>query len=266
MALKDDIIAVRRQLSQAGIPLGKRPALPQLPRKIKTDNSTLAAAIDHTLLKPDAGRADVERICQEANAHGFASVCVNPLWVSLVASLVEGPATCTVAGFPLGASTTEVKASEALRAVKDGATEVDMVLSVGQLCEAFPVRGDVDGEKAGAVRDDVAAVVDAVRSGKGGGQRIVKVILETGLLSRRQKIGGCLLVAAAGADFVKTSTGFGGGGATSDDVRLMRSTVGWRLGVKASGGVRTGKQALSLLRAGADRLGCSGSIALLKDD
>jgi len=179
-----------------------------------TPRVEIAAAIDHTLLKPDATRAQIETLCREAREHGFASVCVNPTWVALSARALAGARSrvCTVVGFPLGATTPEVKAFEAQRAIADGAAEVDMVLNVGAL---------KSGDDA-AVQRDIAAVVAA--SHPWGA--IVKVILETGLLTDEEKRRACALAQAAGADFVKTSTGFGPGGATTADVELMRRAVG----------------------------------------
>lgn len=211
--------------------------------------STLAAAIDHTLLAPTATRADIVRVCEEARQHNFASVCVNSTWIPLVARLLAGSrsmAICVV-GFPLGAASTPAKVQETLQAISDGAQEIDMVINIGWL-----KGGDHD-----AVYDDIAAVVAAAQG------RPVKVILETSMLDRDQKIAGSALSKAAGAAFVKTSTGFGGGGATAEDIALMRSVVGPTLGVKASGGVRTADDARRFLAAGANRLGASASVAIV---
>ena len=210
----------------------------------------LSPLIDHTLLKPDATGAQVETLCAEALAHGFASVCVNPLWVSLAASLLQGSPvrTCTVVGFPLGAAATRAKAFEAEVAQQDGAQEVDMVLAIGAV-------------KAGdwtLVRRDLEALRSATQR-----PAVLKVILETCLLDDAEKIRVCELAGEAGLDFVKTSTGFSSGGATEADVALMRRTVGASLGVKASGGIRTYEAALRMVRAGATRLGLSASVAVV---
>ncbi|MDJ1122361.1 deoxyribose-phosphate aldolase [Olsenella sp. YH-ols2217] len=206
------------------------------------------ALIDHTLLRPDAAREEIERLCDEAVAHGFASVCVNTCWVPLCAErLAESPvAVCCVVGFPLGAMATEPKAAETAWAVAAGADEVDMVLNGGWL------KSGMDD----AVRADIAAVVDAANG------RIVKVILETGLLTDEQIVQACELAVEAGAAFVKTSTGFGHGGATVHDVALMAKAVAGRAQVKASGGIHTAQEAESLVAAGASRLGTSSGVAI----
>ena len=218
---------------------------------IEACDNVLARMIDHTLLAPGATRRDVEELCAEAEAHCFASVCVNPWWVRLCAErLAESPVkVCTVVGFPLGANRTETKVYEAVRAVEDGATELDMVLAVGAL-------------KSGAyseVESDVAGVVKA-----GAGRAVVKVILETALLSDEEKVKACVLAKSAGARFVKTSTGFGGGGATVADVALMRRVVGGELGVKASGGVSDQSTALEMIEAGATRIGASAGVRIVR--
>jgi deoxyribose-phosphate aldolase len=212
-------------------------------------HAALAAAIDHTLLKPDATPADIERLCVEAVRHGFRGVCVNPWHVPRVAALLRGefPRTVSVAGFPLGAAQTAVKAREAGLAVEQGSDEVDMVLNLGAFL----------GGNAEYAAEDIRQVVRACAGAP------VKVIIETGLLDDGHKISACRLAVDAGAAFVKTSTGFSKGGATEADVRLMRQTVGPQIGVKASGGIRTRAQALALLAAGADRLGASASIAII---
>ncbi len=211
----------------------------------------LAAAIDHTLLKPEASREDILRVCQEAREHGFASVCVNPLWVSTVAQALQGSEvkTCSVVGFPLGAVTTAAKVFETRQAVQDGAQEIDMVIDIAAARRA-------DGP---ALEADISAVAQAAHDGGA----ILKVIIETSLLDDEAKVLACTSAVAAGADFVKTSTGFNGGGATVEDVRLMRSTVGPTIGVKASGGVRTREDALAVLDAGASRIGASSGIAIV---
>lgn len=208
-----------------------------------------ARLIDHTLLKPSATEKEILQLCAEARQHGFASVCVNPGWVPLCARELAGSSSlvCTVVGFPLGAMTPAAKAFEAREAVQAGAGEIDMVLNVGRLKS-----GDYR-----AVQQDVAAVVE------GSCGRPVKVILETSLLTEEEKLIACVLSKAAGAAFVKTSTGFGGGGATVEDIALMRRVVGPTLGVKASGGVRDREFAEKLVAAGATRLGTSSGIALL---
>lgn len=210
----------------------------------------LAATIDHTMLKPEATRAEIEQLCDEAREFGFASVCVNPYWVPLCAQRLAGSAVevCTVVGFPLGASATATKAFEARQAVADGATEVDMVLNVGAL----------RGGDWRAVRDDIRAVVEAT-----GGRACTKVILETSKLDDEQKVAACTLAQEAGADYVKTSTGFGGGGATADDIALMRRVVGGGMGVKASGGVRDRADAEAMIAAGANRIGASAGVKIV---
>ncbi|MFB6355435.1 MAG: deoxyribose-phosphate aldolase [bacterium] len=208
--------------------------------------------IDHTLLNPDATREDLVTLCEEAKEHNFASVCINPSWVSLCDELLQGTnvKVCTVIGFPLGATTTATKVQEAKEAIANGADEVDMVMNVGALKE-----GDYD-----YVRNDVAAVKEAV------GNRVLKVILETGMLSDRQKAKACKLCKEAGADYVKTSTGFGPGGAKMNDIALMRRVVGGDVGVKASGGVHNFEEALDMISAGANRIGASAGIAIVSGD
>jgi deoxyribose-phosphate aldolase len=213
----------------------------------------VARRIDHTLLKPEATREQVEKLCAEARQYGFATVCVNPAWVRLCAAALRGATTqvCTVAGFPLGATPPEVKAFEAARAVADGAAEVDMVLNVGALKS-----GDYR-----LVERDIALVAEACRSGGA----LSKVIIEAALLSDDEKVKACVLARAAGADFVKTSTGFGPGGATVADVALMRRVVGPEMGVKAAGGVRDLKQAQAMIEAGADRIGASVGVKIVQE-
>ncbi|MDP1831135.1 MAG: deoxyribose-phosphate aldolase [Geothrix sp.] len=211
----------------------------------------LSPLIDHTLLKAEATGSQVEALCAEALTHGFASVCVNPMWVPLAASLLQGGPvrTCTVVGFPLGASALRAKAFEAESALRDGAQEIDMVLAIG-------------AAKAGdweTVMEDFMAVRAAVPA-----PVVLKVILETCLLSEAGKVRACELAMEAGLDFVKTSTGFSTGGATGADVALMRRTVGHSLGVKASGGIRTYEAALQMVMAGATRLGLSASVAVVQ--
>jgi deoxyribose-phosphate aldolase len=213
----------------------------------------VARLIDHTLLKPEATRTQIETLCREAREHGFATVCVNPVWVRLCAELLRGSESrvCTVAGFPLGASLPEVKALEGARAVEDGATEVDMVMNVGAL-KSSDYR---------LVERDVEAVVAACHP-RGA---VVKVIIEAALLDDDEKVRACVISRVAGADFVKTSTGFGPGGATAADVALMRRVVGPAMGVKAAGGVRDLKSARELIAAGADRIGASVGVKIVQE-
>lgn len=212
----------------------------------------VARLIDHTLLKPQATPAQVEQLCDEARRYGFASVCINPVYVRLAVKKLKGSgvAVCTVVGFPLGATTTPVKVSEARQAMADGAAEIDMVIHIGAL-------------KAGdhrAVQEDIAAVSDACHEGGA----VLKVIIEAVLLSDEEKVTACRLAQAAGADFVKTSTGFAGGGATVEDVRLMRQTVGPRMGIKAAGGVRSYADVLAMVEAGATRIGASAGVEIVE--
>lgn len=213
----------------------------------------VASRIDHTLLKPDATRAQIETLCAEAREHGFATVCVNPTWVATCARLLRGSATgvCTVIGFPLGATLPEVKALETRRTIEDGACEVDMVINIGAL---------KSGDLHGVERDVVAVVAAAHPLGAA-----VKVIIETALLTDDEKVRACVLSKAAGADFVKTSTGFASGGATAADVALMRRVVGPDMGVKAAGGVRDLKSAQEMLQAGADRIGASVGVKIVQE-
>lgn len=211
----------------------------------------LASRIDHTLLKPEATREQVMQLCEEARRYGFASVCVNPAYVPLCAELLRGSPVrvCTVIGFPLGATLAEAKASEARIAIERGARELDMVLNVGALKSK-------DYETAAR---DIRAVVRVAQAGGA----IVKVILETALLSEEEKVAACLLAKAAGADFVKTSTGFSSGGATVEDVALMRRVVGEGMGIKAAGGIRTRADAERMVQAGATRLGTSSGVRIV---
>jgi deoxyribose-phosphate aldolase len=213
---------------------------------------SIAALIDHTLLKPEATASDIRKICEEARKYGFATVCINPYWVPVVAHELAGSPVkvCSVVGFPLGASTTSSKVDETQIAVKDGAHEIDMVLNIGEL-------------RAGnhrVVEDDIRAVVSAAHATGA----TVKVILETCLLDEQQKITACRLAKNAHADFVKTSTGFSIGGATVDDVALMRRIVGPEMGVKASGGVRTLEELQKMVAAGASRIGASASAKIIE--
>lgn len=211
----------------------------------------LAKYIDHTLLRPDATATEIDQMCDEAIEYGFASVCINPTWVKRAAERLRGSdvKVCTVIGFPLGATPPEIKAMEARRALRDGAREVDMVINVGALKS-----GDHD-----LVERDIAKVVDAAHETGA----IAKVILETALLTDEEKVIASALSRKARADFVKTSTGFGGGGATVYDVALMRETVGPKMGVKASGGVRTLEDAEDMIAAGATRIGASAGVQIV---
>lgn len=213
----------------------------------------IASLIDHTLLKPEATPEQIAQLCSEAREYRFASVCVNPVYVKLAWDLLKGSPVkvCSVVGFPLGATPPEVKAFEAQRAIRDGASEIDMVIHVGSL-------------KAGAddlVEEDIATVVEACHAGGA----ICKVILETCFLTEEEKVRGCLLARRAGADFVKTSTGFGPGGATVEDVALMRRTVGPDMGVKAAGGIRTLEALQQMVAAGANRIGASASVKIMQE-
>lgn len=212
----------------------------------------IARLIDHTLLKPDATRDDIRKLCNEALKYGFASVCVNPWNVSLAAEMLRGSevSVCTVVGFPLGATLPQVKVYETEEVIKLGAQEIDMVINVGALKS-----GQVD-----AVEADIRGVVEA--SHRGGA--ICKVILETVLLTTDEKVRGSLAAKNAGADFVKTSTGFAAGGATAEDVRLMRAVVGGEIGVKAAGGVRSLEDLQKMVEAGATRIGASASVKILE--
>lgn len=213
--------------------------------------ASLASYFDHTILKPAATTADVELICKEAIEYSFFSVCINPCRVSLAAKLLaDSPAkTCSVIGFPLGSNTTSLKAEETRQAISDGADEIDMVINIGALKE----------NNRAFVEQDIRAVVDAAQG------RVVKVILETCLLEESEIVTACKLSQNAGAHFVKTSTGFGGGGATVSDVELMKKTVGKKLKVKASGGIKTLADARALIAAGADRIGASAGVDIIKE-
>jgi deoxyribose-phosphate aldolase len=213
----------------------------------------VARFIDHTLLKPEATRAEIETLCAEARQHSFASVCVNPFWVKHCAYLLYGSPVrvCTVVGFPLGATPADVKAYETRRAIFDGATEIDMVLNIGALKS-----GDDE-----TVKHDIRAVVEAAHEACA----IVKTILETALLTDDEKVRACVLAKEAGADFVKTSTGFSKGGATVADIELMRRAVGASVGVKAAGGVRDLAAAKELIAAGATRIGASAGVKIVQE-
>ncbi len=228
--------------------------------KVKTDritpdgifNVNISHLIDHTLLKPDATVQDVVNLCMEAKKYSFASVCVNPCYVKTATDILSGTEVkvCTVIGFPLGATTKEVKSFEAKQAIETGADEIDMVINVGFL----------KSKRYELVLDDIKAVREATKG------RILKVILETCYLTEQEKIKACELSKEAGADYVKTSTGFGKGGATIEDVLLMRRVVGRDMGVKASGGIRDFEKALEMVKAGATRIGASASVKIVKKE
>ncbi|WML59687.1 deoxyribose-phosphate aldolase [Neobacillus sp. PS2-9] len=213
--------------------------------------TNVAAMIDHTLLKPEATKEQIETLCQEAIENKFFSVCVNPVWVRTSKELVKNSEVkvCTVIGFPLGASTSETKAFETKNAIENGADEVDMVINIGALKD----------QNDTLVENDIRAVVEAAK-----GKALTKVIIETSLLTKEEKIRACELSVKAGANYVKTSTGFSTGGATFDDIALMRKTVGPTIGVKASGGVRSTEDAQKMIEAGATRIGASSSVDIIK--
>jgi len=216
------------------------------------NSAELAAYIDQTLLKPDAVKDDILKLCTEAREYGFASVCVNPFWVPLCAQELENARSrvCTVIGFPLGANCSSIKALETKEAVANGADEVDMVINIGAV-------------KSGSwdtVEADITAVVSAATG------KLVKVILETSLLDKDEIVKACQIAKKSGADFVKTSTGFSTGGATTEDIQLMRKTVGPEFGVKASGGIRNKQDILAMIAAGANRIGVSGEIGIVDDE
>lgn len=218
---------------------------------VRPKNESVARLIDHTLLKPDASQDQIAQLCYEARTYHFASVCINPAHVKLCAQLLKGSDVdvCTVVGFPLGATPAAVKAYETQQAIRDGATEIDMVINVGALKS-----GDYQ-----ALLEDIGAVVRSAHAGNA----IVKVIIEAALLTDEEKVIACQLSKAAGADFVKTSTGFGPGGATVADVALMRRVVGANIGVKAAGGVRSYSDAQEMIAAGATRIGASAGVSIV---
>ena len=227
----------------------------KVPSGAQNSNSTqsgndLADKIDHTILKPDATRDEIIRLCNEAREYGFISVCVNPCWVKTASEQLYGSdvMVCSVIGFPLGTNTTCLKEEETKRAVSDGAREIDMVLNVGKLKS-----GDLE-----FVHNDIKSVVDAADPAH------VKVIIETCLLTDEEKVAACVIAKQAGAHFVKTSTGFSKAGATVEDVALMRKVVGDSMGVKAAGGIRDRQTAEAMIRAGASRIGASASVAIVK--
>jgi deoxyribose-phosphate aldolase len=216
-------------------------------------SADLAALIDHTLLKPDASEAQIAQLCHEARTHNFAAVCVNPAHVRLCAQLLKGSAVrvCTVVGFPLGATPPEVKAYETQQALDDGATEIDMVINIGAL----------KSKDYALVARDIATVVASAQAGGA----IVKVIIEAALLDDEEKVIASKLAKEAGADFVKTSTGFASGGATAHDVALMRRAIGSQMGIKAAGGIRTYADAQKMIEAGATRIGASASVKIIQE-
>lgn len=222
---------------------------------MEISKNEVAKMIDHTVLKPVAQQEDVIKLCQEAREYNFASVCINPCYVPLAVEQLKGSSVkvCTVIGFPLGSTTTEVKAFETADAVKNGATEVDMVINIGALKQ-----GQQD-----VVLKDIQAVVETAK--EVNPEAITKVIIETCYLTLEEKVLACQLAKQAGAHFVKTSTGFGTGGATVEDITLMRETVGPEMGVKASGGIRNAQDAMAMITAGANRIGASAGIAIINE-
>ncbi|MHC0037022.1 deoxyribose-phosphate aldolase [Pseudoneobacillus sp. C159] len=247
---------VMAQISNAGA--GNKPAQVASSAPSYFENKVItgpqvARLIDHTLLKPDSTKDQIVQICKEAIEYNFATVCVNPFWVSTAAQVLKGSKVgiTTVVGFPLGSTSTFSKVSEARDAIADGATEIDMVINIGALKS-----GDYE-----TVKKDIEGVVLACK-----GQAVVKVIIETGFLTDEEKKKACMLSKMAGADFVKTSTGFGPGVATPEDIALMRETVGPDMGVKASAGVRDLDTARKLVAAGATRIGASAGIAIVKGE
>ena len=211
----------------------------------------IAQMIDHSLLKPDATKEEIRNLCEEGKKYGFVSVCVNPVWVSFCSDLLKGSKVriCTVSGFPLGANKPEVKAKEAETAIKEGSFEIDMVANIGALKS-----GDFK-----LVEEDIKAVRSAI-----GKEKILKVIIETAILTNEEKIKATQIIMACGADFVKTSTGFGYPGATVEDVRLLKKVVGDKIRIKASGGIRDYETALKLIEAGASRIGTSSGVKIVE--
>jgi deoxyribose-phosphate aldolase len=237
---------MRSLIADGGVRFGLTGAESEAAREV-------ARYIDHTLLKPEATREEILKVCEEGVRYGFASVCINPIWVREAACALRGSGvkTCTVIGFPLGANQPDTKAYEARRAIFDGASELDMVINIGALKS-----GDHD-----LVSRDIRGVVEVAHEVG----YICKVIIETALLTDDEKVSACLIAKEAGADFVKTSTGFSKGGATAADVALMRRVVGGDMGVKASGGVRDLKQAQEMIRAGATRIGASVGVKIIQE-
>ena len=246
-----NILCSKLRLSKNVIQSGADRNLIDLKSKQIGFDSNLASMIDHTLLKPDASRQEIEKLCKEAIQFGFATVCINPSYVKLCAKLLHDASVkvCTVIGFPLGATTSATKVFETDQVIKEGAQEIDMVINIGMLKS-----GEYD-----YVEEDILAVVKtAHRNGV-----LTKMIIETGLLTDEEKVKACSLAKHAGADFVKTSTGFAKSGATIEDVALMRKVVGLKVGVKASGGVRSQEQALALIASGANRIGTSAGVKIV---
>jgi deoxyribose-phosphate aldolase len=246
--LMDNIETILKQAAEYS---AQPPVIP-VENKIPV-GAEIAGWIDHTLLKPEATATQIKTLCQEALEYRFAAVCVNPVYIPLVAGLLKGTtvAANSVVGFPLGANAATIKAAETLACLEAGATEIDMVMNIGAL----------KGEAFSQVFNDIRSVTQvAHRQGA-----IVKVILETALLSRKEKIIACLLSKAAGADFVKTSTGFGPAGATIEDVELMRRVVGPQVRVKAAGGIRSYADALAMISAGASRIGTSSGVKIIQE-
>lgn len=223
------------------------------PARLFEDKRSLAAVIDHTLLKPEATPDEIEKLCAEAVSYNFASVCVNPCWVVLAHERLAGSPVkvCTVAGFPLGANDLSTKVREAATAREQGAQEIDMVINIGAL----------RGGNHALVKEEIREVAKVAKANKG----LLKVIIETCLLNEQEKTAACRLAVRAGADFVKTSTGFSKSGATVEDVQLMRRTVGPEMGVKASGGIRTLTALKQMLAAGATRIGASASVSIINE-
>ncbi len=233
--------------------LGFEPAAPVMRQD---DLAAFALVFDHTNLKPTSGRSEIEQLCKEAAENSFGTVCVAPRWVATAAELLSSLGTgsvrvCTVVGFPHGNTTSEDKTFQTTQAIASGASEIDMVISIGDLKDGAEI----------AVEHDITAVVEAAHSH----QAIVKVILETAYLDKDEIVVGCRLAVRAGADFVKTSTGFGPGGADAEVVRFMRNAVGESVGVKAAGGIKTLAVAQTMLDAGASRLGCSSSVEIMEE-
>ncbi|HDS08600.1 MAG TPA: deoxyribose-phosphate aldolase [Firmicutes bacterium] len=246
LCLDKNIDAVKNIIENGADRIGSKPGITSdVPEDV-------AKYIDHTLLKPQVTDEEIRVLCDEARRYKFASVCVNPAHVEACSRLLKGSPVkvCTVIGFPLGATTSQVKAFETREAITKGAEEIDMVINIGAL----------KSKKYSLVEEDIREVVKAAQG------RLVKVILETGLLNQEEKVAGCLLSKAAGADFVKTSTGFGPGGATAEDIFLMRTVVGKEMGVKASGGVKDYKTAKEMIDAGATRIGASAGVKIIKGD
>jgi deoxyribose-phosphate aldolase len=228
---------------------------------LKISREEMAKLIDHTDLRPQATSGDIERLCSEAEKNGFYAVCVNPCRVALAKRLTSTHDkhdiyVCAVIGFPLGAGTTETKLREAMEALANGADELDMVMNIGWLKE----------RRYDAVKGDIASVVEAARGEalKAARKKTVKVIIEACYLDDSEKVQACRLAAQAGAHFVKTSTGLGSGGATAHDVALMRKTVGDTMGVKASGGIRSAREAVAMVEAGASRIGTSAGVKIME--